>query len=404
MIRIRDTLAGDTIWFYYPESTSDLKEAKGFLRDHIGHWMGFDTESTGVNPYRVGWQLRTAQWGNATEAYVIPAECSRFIGWAMAQPIKLVGHNGPHDIRSVDVHLGYETEVECAAETYIPSHHADSRSREEGGVGHKLKELAMAHVDYRAGKWETALKAEFKKIQIRIPGEFYKSGPRKGTPKYRKAKISEGWSLIDKRNRKYIAYAGSDPILTYRLREFFRPVVQDFRKLYKFDQEVAMACDVLQRRAILLDVGYTKRLSKAYARRAAKLRRSILADFDCENVNSTQQIAEVLLSLDVRLRAKTPTGKWKVNGEILRALLGDPYIADKTKVFIRRVLVTKQIEKRRESYTDAMLRERDENDRVHPSINSIAARTTRMSVSGPPLQQLPTKDREEEVMWEDEEE
>jgi hypothetical protein len=50
---------------------------------------------------------------------------------------------------------------------------------------------------FNAGKWEQALKAEFKKITIPIPGEVYKSGPRKGQRKVRKAKLSEGWGLID---------------------------------------------------------------------------------------------------------------------------------------------------------------------------------------------------------------
>jgi DNA polymerase-1 len=72
---------------------------------------------------------------------------------------------------------------------------------------------------------------------------------------------------------------------------------------------------------------------------------------------------------------------------------GNPAVSD----FIHTVLGAKQVLKRRENYTEAFLREMDSFGRVHPSINTLAARTTRMSVSNPPLQQLPTKDREEEA-------
>jgi len=64
--------------------------------------------------------------------------------------------------------------------------------------------------------------------------------------------------------------------------------------------------------------------------------------------------------------------------------------------FVRAVLLAKQLEKRKAAYTDHMLLEMDEQGRVHPAINALAARTSRMSVSGPPLQQLPTKNREDE--------
>ena len=45
-----------------------------------------------------------------------------------------------------------------------------------------------------------------------------------------------------------------------------------------------------------------------------------------------------------------------------------------------------------ESYAQAFLDLRDEDDRIHPFIKSLAARTARMSVSTPPLQQLPSSD------------
>lgn len=397
MIRLHDTLAGDDITFNYLTNWRDAHEAARFVKAH--KVLGFDTESTGVNPYKRGWELRLAQIGNATEAYVIPARYASLIAWMMSHKIRWVGHNLTHDIRSIDVHLGYETGV-VGSETHIPSHHKDARSRDEGGIGHKLKELSIALVDRDAGKWETELKKEFKKIEIPIPGEVYKSGPRKGQPKVRKAKLAEGWSLISIDNPAYIKYAGADPILTYRVREKLMPVVDEFADLYAFDHEVDLAMDELQRRGMLLNVPYTKQLSRAYLKEATR-REDLAAGYGCQNINSTDQVAETLIALGVRLRSKTDTGKWKVTAEILRKIRKESDNSE-VKHFITLVLTAKQLHKRRTSYTDAMLRERDINDRVHPSINALGARTSRSSVSSPPYQQLPTKDRAEEMEWESE--
>lgn len=404
MITIKDTLAGKPIWLYGIESASELFEVRDFIRD--SRWLGFDTEATGINCYKPGWYLKTVQWGNKERAYVVPARYRKFLKWAMVQQVHLIGHNGPHDIRAVDEHLGFRTGVECTGETYIPAKLSDSRGRMDGGTGHGLKELSCAFVDSTADRFERRLKEEFKRIQVPIRGEFFKSGPRKGMPKSRKARLSEGWELIDPSNPIYLAYAAVDPILTFHVWEHFQPTLKDETQLelYRFDKRVAAACDELQRRAMNLDVPYTMKLSAAYARKVERTQRRILRRFNVENVNSTVQISDCLIDLNVKLTKKTETGKWAVKAEILRALLKDKRVSRDAKEFINLVLIAKQVAKRRAAYTEAMLREADVNGRVHPSINSNAARTFRMSVSNPAFQQLPVKDHESELDWELEDE
>lgn len=393
MLRIPDRLGNENITFHYLNDQEDYREYQEFIQSHSA--LGLDTESTGINCYRPGWRLRTFQIGNATDSYVVPARRKVLIGWTMEQPINWIGHNGPHDIRSIDQFLGYATGIRCAGETYIPSHHNDSRNQQEGGTGHGLKELAIAYVSRDAGKWETALKAEFKKITIPIPGEVYKSGKRKGEPKVRRARLDEGWSLIAPDNPAYIAYAAADPLLTYRVWKYYQRVVRAQYELYQFDHKIQTIADTLQRRAIKLDVPYTQRLSAAYLSRANKfIERANV--YGCGNINSGAQIASTIQRLGETLTHRTPTGQFKTDDGVLRGLAErSPILA--VKDFIGCVLGAKQLLKRRENYTEAMLREMDADGRIHPSINTLGARTTRMSVSNPPLQQLPTKDREDEA-------
>lgn len=387
MLRIRDSIAGEPISFYYVQSAADLTKALRWAERH--KTLAMDTESTGVNCYIPGWQLRTFQFGNANASIVIPARYKKVIASILEMDINWIGHNGPHDIRSLDQHLGYSTGVVCRYETYIPAHHMDPRNQKEGGTGHGLKELAVAHVDPEAGKWEKALKAEFKKILIPIPGEVFKSGPRRGQPKTRVCTFGEGWGLIDPTNLAYIAYAASDPILTYRLWLWLRDHYQQFRKLYRFDWQIQQACDVLHRRAILLDVDYTRRFSRALT----KAQNKALAqarNLGVKNIYSGPQIAQGLLDRGARLREKTKKGKWKTDDSVMKHQLkhGNPEVQE----LVVPILKAKRCTKRRDVYAEGMLTAIDDNGRVHPNINPLAARTGRMSAGI--FQQLPTKNQE----------
>lgn len=395
MIRIRDTLGGEPITFNYCESVADRAEMRNFAEAHRA--LGMDTESTGINCYRVGWELRTFQIGNARTAYVVAARFKTQIDWIIRLPhVKWIAHNGPHDIRSIDEWLGEPTGVDCAGETYLPAHHYDSRKQDEGGIKHALKEQAIAHVARDAGKWEAELKKAFKQIEVPVEGAVYKSGPRKGQPRMRKARLDEGWALIDPTHPAYIAYAAADPILAYRTWAHYQPIVHQFYALYKADKRLQEVADRLQRRAIKLDVEYTRKLDRAYVRRAARFV-ARAANLGLENINSGPQIAVALEALGLILRGRTAKGAVKTDNKTLRSALKRPDTPAEAAELIRCILGAKQLEKRREAYTQAMLREMDSEGRVHPSINILGARTSRMSVSSPALQQLPTADREEDA-------
>jgi DNA polymerase-1 len=122
---------------------------------------------------------------------------------------------------------------------------------------------------------------------------------------------------------------------------------------------------------------------------------AVAAEYGCLNINSGAQIATALASLGVELTERTKTGQICTDSHVLRGLL--THGRDHVRRFIRAVLTAKQVSKRQQSYTWHFLSQRDTNDRIHPSINTLGARTARMSVSNPALQQLPTKEREDEI-------
>ena len=109
------------------------------------------------------------------------------------------------------------------------------------------------------------------------------------------------------------------------------------------------------------------------------------------------QVAAALEAMGEELTETTDSGLTKVDKEVLMPL------ADLDRAWERieartpnpladAVLHAKRAGKWQTSYVDAFLNLRDSDNRLHASIGGLQARTARMSISRPPLQQLPSGD------------
>ncbi len=109
------------------------------------------------------------------------------------------------------------------------------------------------------------------------------------------------------------------------------------------------------------------------------------ATFGVLNINSRNQVAEGLMATGWVPQHFTPGGDPQVNKAVLETLAP-------TNPLAAAVLKARRGSKWATAYAIPMS-EVDENGYIHPSINTLQARTARMSVSNPPLQQLPSGDR-----------
>jgi DNA polymerase-1 len=379
LIQISHVLAGTECCIEVPETEQDLAGFRYFLSDG-DKVLGLDTETTSLDIYSPGHGLRLVQFGNEREAWVLRAD--RFadeIRAALRQPRAFVAHNAPFDLQVIDRHLGVTIE-ELAPRTFdsrVLAHLLDPRAESEGGTGHGLKSLSSIYVDPAAPDTQGDLTAVFRSL-----------GLTKET----------GWAGIDINEPTYLRYAGLDPILAVRLFRELAPMVKGagLDKLSQFEHLLQAHLAVLQRRGMLLDVPYVERL-KADLDAEAKRFAEVAQEYGVWNPNATRQVAEGLRVMGETLTEKTPSGGWKVDKQILLPLadldqqwellgLREPNrLADA-------VLRSKRAEKWSETYAQAFLDLKDANDRLHPFIGGLQARTARMSVSRPPLQQLPSAD------------
>lgn len=353
------------------ENVDDLTGFRNFIKANL-NGLAVDSETTGLDIYSDEFRLRVVQFGTTDEAWVIPVERGEWLAKNAASALRvlknLVFHNASFDLQVFDRCLGVpmETLWPKVHDTRILAHLVDPRGREEGGIGHSLEDLTRRYIDAEVADNVKTLMVDLARAH-----------------KTTKDKI---WRLVEFDDPHYQLYAGMDTILASRLFRTLRPLVPSVSvKLIESERKLAQVCARLEQQGFLLDVPYTKLLSHqlidtelVFAWKASQL--------GCDNVFSTEQVADVLESRGVRIPERTPSGRRKVDKKLLEKLIAD---GDE---FAEAVFEVKRARKWRTTWVDGFLGRMDASGRCHPAINPLRARTARMSISGIPAQTLPATD------------
>ncbi len=355
----------------FAERADDLLAFRNFIRRNL-RCLAVDCETTGLDTYSPGNRVRTVQFGTTDEAWVVPVER----GGAFAEDVrralrgveKLVLHNADFDLQVFDRHLGVRLEElwPKVLDTKILAHLVDPRGADEGGTGQGLEALTARYIDEQTAD-------EVKGVMSRLA-------------KQHKTTKSRIWATIEVDHPEYVLYAGMDTILTARLSTILMPRVPvSSRPLIRYEHEVAEVCAVMERTGFLVDFDYTLSLS-ARLGGEEQAAREIAAQLGCENVNSTEQVADALEARGVRLKGRTPSGRRKVDKTVLESL------AANGDEFAQAVITAKRASKWKTTWVDRFLSSMDEHGRCHAAINPLRARTARMSITGIPAQTLPSND------------
>ncbi|WP_144722264.1 DNA polymerase [Cellulosimicrobium sp. TH-20] len=379
MLTLTHTIDNEETTIHFPERRDEVEGFERFLAkgDNV---LCYDTETTGLDIHARGHGIRLAQFGNRSEAWVLRTDLFGDVAArALRQERYFTAHNAPYDLLVSDQHLGVRIEevADRFFDTRVLAHLIDPRQESEGGVGLSLKPLSAVYVDPSAPDTSAGLTAVFRSL-----------GFTKAT----------GWANIPIDHETYVRYAGLDVILGRRLFDELRVLVRDLglSDLSRFEHHLQTLLAIMQRRGVLLDVDYTTRLVDDLGREADRYR-TVAKRYGVANVNSTGQVAEALVAMGETLTEKTDAGALKTAKEVLLPLADldrdwKRIEAREPNPLADAVLRAKRAEKWSASYAQAFLDLRDTSDRVHPMIGSLAARTGRMSISRPPLQQLPSSD------------
>lgn len=404
MLTFTYAVNGDNTLTHYPESARDLAGFRAFVDSMAHKVIGLDTETTGLNIYGHAFACRLVQFGNASEAWVLRVDLFRhIIVDILSRPgLRFVAHNAPFDLLVLD-RTGLASLDDLGPrvfDTYILAHLIDPRSTADGGPGLRLKALSNLHVDPNAADTSKGLDSIFlglyrewvKAADPVVVEDFVRRHPKR-------PHMSWGFTNIPIDHPLYLLYAGLDVIYVSRLLVELGLLIKrgGFSKLATWEHAVQLVTTRMQRRGLLVDTVYTTDLVTRLDAEA-DVHRHTAASYGVGNVNSTAQVTEALLGMGEVWSEKTASGAPSV-GKAALLPMADLDARDWDRLDRREpnpladaVVRAKRAKAWGNTYAATFLDLADDTDRVHPVIRSLAARTARMSISTPPLQQLPSSD------------
>ena len=185
------------------------------------------------------------------------------------------------------------------------------------------------------------------------------------------------------------AYVADDSNVTYQLYELFNAKLSGDLGLLYFDIEMPLISVLasMERSGVQCDIHYLSALSREYTQSLDQLQTSIysLAGDDSFNINSTQQLGEVLFDkLQLPVIKKTKTTR-STDSSVLEILAKDYDIA-------KEILNYRLYKKLLSTYIDRLPElVHPMSQKIHASFNQAVTATGRLSSNHPNLQNIPVR-------------
>jgi DNA polymerase-1 len=333
------------------------------LREWLGHQsvVALDTETTGINVYDPDFAVRTVQFGNCDEAWVVPFApwvgvvnelLSRYDG-------EVLIHHAPFDVEAL-ARQGVDIPWHAVTDTLIAMRLAEPH-RSAG-----LKEASTRHVSASAGQGQTELARAMKKHRWT-------------------------WATIPLDFPAYQFYAAMDVVLTARLRRSDACERGLRSPVYGLEMDLLPICTEMQRGGMRIDRAFCEHEVERLTDEITDLLDNA-QDALGISLTSNEELGRWLLGHDAMLTHVTPTGRPSVSRDALDEAIARAEPGHVTVPVIRSALRVRKLTKLVSSYFTNFVEYSDYNGLLHPSIETVAARTGRMSIRSPALQTLPRVD------------
>ena len=325
--------------------------------------LGIDTESGGLSPTQN--RLRMVQFGDLKTGWAIPWE--RWGGVAVealrTYTGRMCGHNViPYDSRVLQVHADWTLPIERTDDAMLGAAVLDSGQRKG------LKPLCDRFIDPAASSGQQILHEGMEKN-------------------------GWTWDTVPVDYDPYWIYSALDPVLSSHLDAKFTPEVAASGGQNAYDME--RAAGRVYAGAMLAGMQVDTEYMEAESAKLEQYTRSALGwlrgNHGVESVNSAAQLQRAMTALGTPLTSTTDSGMPKTDKETLGAFRHHP--DHRVSLLIQQVLAVRHAQRITDFYFGSFRDHMEPGDVIRASINLIAARTSRSSVSEPPLQQLPRDDK-----------
>jgi DNA polymerase-1 len=321
-----------------------LHEWMGERREH--HALAFDTETTGLEVGKD--RVRLVQVGDATRGWAIPFDTWSGLFEAIVKRWDgdWLAHNAKFDVGHLD-HMGIKMPRPRIKDTRIMSHCLWPQ------YSTALKNVSDRLVDGASSSLQFNLKD-----------------------------TGFSWDTVPIKYEPYWSYGALDPVLTYQVYDIVWPMVQaDCPDAFALENEVSWIIERMERYGAHVDLElatFHKNKFDKYVAEAALW----VEDTYGVKAGSNAAVIKILQEAGYVFDKATASGALALDKEVLGGI--DHPLAET-------VLKRRQLQKLSSTYLKHFIEGRDENDLIHPNINVLGARTSRMSMDNPNLQNLPRK-------------
>lgn len=199
------------------------------------------------------------------------------------------------------------------------------------------------------------------------------------------------WGTIPIDFQPYWSYGALDTVLTARMWElFYEKCGPDgpYYKPYELEMAARKIATRMEINGARVDLEYSQKKYDELLSYSEKTKSWAYSKYGIL-ITSNQQLVKAFESFGANIEDKTPSGQKSASKDQIKKLL--IYGNDQTKELADLVLKQRKAEKLASTYFLNFLK-KNANGILHPSIDTLAARTSRMSIKDPALQTLPKGD------------
>lgn len=334
-----------------------------------GGVLAFDLETSGLDAYTPTSRIRLAQVGDGETGWAFPWDLWRgmFLEALSTYEGPLVGHNVGYDIKWLERFSDWRAPWSRMNDTMIAARIYDPTA----SAG--LKPLSDKYINRKASHGQKLLDLAF---------------------------IEHGWTwdTIPLTFEPYWSYASLDTVITARLYDMFAPRINSGgpdHDAYDLEMATLRITTRMEQRGARVDLDYAREQFQKCYDYAERIQRWAASVFKV-NIGSPGALGRWFQENGGTITVFTPTGKPKVDKYQLK-LFADPENGynESVRMLAEQVLLFRKYGKLASSYFEKITEVAEstpDGSIVHASINPLGARTSRMSISNPPLQQLPRGD------------
>jgi DNA polymerase-1 len=230
-----------------------------------------------------------------------------------------------------------------------------------------LKNLAALHVDGRAVALQETLDIEL-------------------------AKNGWTWGTVPVEFQPYWAYGALDTVLTMRLWEMFYEKCGPngaYHRPYELEMAARKIVTRMEINGARVDLDYSRRKFDELSTYADTVKNWAKQNYGGVSIGSNQQLVRLLEKLGAEITSYTPSGQKSADKDELQFLSinGSPEVQQLADL----VLKQRKADKLANTYFANFINDNVDGF-VHPSVKTLGARTSRMSIQNPALQTLPKGD------------